>query len=169
MKRFLWIPFLLLLILLLTGSASSFILPDGSVVDSTFDNANKYISVGDTVQYAIVYLGKTYLEGTGNVTGYNKATGLVNIRGMTPEGGTREVGLYYSSIVKIITIAVKPLTQESTQLLVDNTALRLQVNMLIEENTKLKSQMTQQLNLINLLTETKNTLALLLSKLMKYN
>lgn len=159
------ITILIFIILLLTSSvySFSFILPDGMSVETTLDNAAKYISKGDIVEYSLVAYGRPDIAGTAEVMSYNKTTGMVTMKN---KATNTELGLSIWCIMKIVTDVPEVVVVDLiTQLTNENNALKEQVNALLDENTKLKSQL---LEITKLLTEAKNTLALLLSKLMKF-
>jgi hypothetical protein len=141
-------------------------LPDGTSVETTLDNAAKYLSKGDIVEYSLAAYGRPDISGTAEITSYNKSTGMVIMRNKVT---STELGLSIYCIIKITTDIAEPVIVDVTQLTDENNKLKLQVNTLIEENTRLKAQLLQQLEITKLLTEAKNTLTLLLNKLMKYN
>lgn len=167
MKYFLRIMVLSFTILLLISNvySFSFILPDGTSVETTLENAAKYISKGDMVEYSLANYGRPDIAGTAEVMSYNKTAGMVVMKNKTTN---MELGLSIWCIVKIVIDVPESVVVDITQLTKENNALKAQINVVMDENTKLKSQITQQLEITKLLTETKNTLALLLSKLMKF-
>ena len=167
MKYLLRITGLVFVMLLLTVSvySFSFMLPDGTSVETTLDNASKYFSKGDIVDYSLAAYGRPDISGTAEIMSYNKATGMAIMKN---KATNTELGLSIWCITRLVADIKEPVIVDLIELTNENNALKAQINALMDKNTKLKAQLTQQLEITKLITETKNTLALLLSKLMNY-